>query len=247
MVSKWGIEKCSDSYGERVHGLRQTDADTTRRRLRNKPDENYCRSRNSDSDEDIVQIVEYFGCYEKWAKIEDCTWSEKAHSNTEVAVGSPLNPDAPTIRVVLMEPDDMEMNSSIQAAFKRRFPELKEVEDHFTVLEQTTRIKSKPSDTFAQRVIKCAIPGTVGELWKVLKKIQLEISNDISVGMHHINMMCLDKFRKLVEAIFHGSKTHGIIYTNSGKVKSNKEKGTFAKSGSTHRTGSLDNQRNCKP
>lgn len=88
------------------------------------------------------------------------------------------------------------------------------------------RESNQNHQTLSLRVIKCAIPGTVGELWKVLKKIQLETSNDISVGMHHINMMCLDKFRKLVEAIFHGSKTHVIIYTNSGKVKSIKEKGT---------------------
>lgn len=56
-------------------------------------------------DERIVRNLEMeqFGCYDEWVKME-------IHSNTEIAAGSSLSPDSPTIRV---EPDDIEMNNKV--------------------------------------------------------------------------------------------------------------------------------------
>lgn len=157
--------------------------------------------------------------YNTWKQIADRTWDNKLFTNVEIKIGSPLETDSNVVKVVIVEPDDLQMDKSIQQMFKARFPELKDLEDPFDLLQVTTRTKRL---TTTQEVIKITWDGIEEHLWEQLVALRQETGNKKEIATHHVRPIKTDRMRKMVQAIFQkGAKV--TIFTTKSRETAEKE------------------------
>jgi hypothetical protein len=113
-----------------------------------------------------------------------------------------------------VKPEDKDMDKGIQRAFRERYPELRFVEREVDVVEKTTRVRSQlPGEVVRRKVVRIMHDGTEGDLWSKLCEHRKETESDGRVTMHHVNCMGVERLRKMVEAVFHGTETTLCIYT----------------------------------
>jgi len=79
-----------------------------------------------------------FNCYKDNVNI---SWKEENFTNCEFRVGNLLTTDS-NFRVVLVEPNDQDMTTSIQRMYRDKYPELTQTKEDFEVIEHTTRTSS---------------------------------------------------------------------------------------------------------
>uniref|UniRef100_A0AAR5PSZ5 Uncharacterized protein n=1 Tax=Dendroctonus ponderosae TaxID=77166 RepID=A0AAR5PSZ5_DENPD len=103
--------------------------------------------------------------YARWLKIAPKNWADELFENTEIISGNPLSTKASTVKVVLVEPADKQMEKSIQLLYKNRYSELVETEESFAVLEHSSRWKLKQDTTECQKVIKIMQGEQKSDLW----------------------------------------------------------------------------------
>lgn len=99
-------------------------------------------------------------------------------------MGNPLATDDQKTKVVLIEPNDQDMNLSVQRLYKEKFPELSKIKNEFEVIEQITKIKA-PNDTTelsTKKVIKAAHNGTMQDIWEKLTRVREETLMDKKSG-----------------------------------------------------------------
>lgn len=93
--------------------------------------------------------------------VEGMIWDKELYKKTEVIVGNPLTTGDNTTKVVLVEPNDPEMSSSIQRLYREKFSELVSVQGDFEILEQITKIRSKETTELSiRKIIKVTHDGT---------------------------------------------------------------------------------------
>lgn len=154
--------------------------------------------------------------YEEWQRIANKTWPDTLYTNTETIVGNPLDTKNTTVKVVIVDHSDKDMQYSIQALFRKRFPDLMDLEESFEMIEQTTKTRTGVQ---TQKVVKITINNTEEDLWQKLVQLKEMTSNSPSIAIHHINKMKIKELRYMAEAIFHGTDSMVAIYTTQSYVQ----------------------------
>jgi len=153
--------------------------------------------------------------YNTWKYIADRKWDTKLFTNVGIKIGSPLETDSNVVKVVIVEPDDLQMEKSIQQMFKARFPELKYLEAPFDLLEVTTRTKRL---TTTQEVVKITWDGIEEHLYEQLTALRQETGNKKEIAIHHVRAIGTDRLRKMMQAIFQEGPKLTIFTTKSREI-----------------------------
>lgn len=131
-----------------------------------------------------LRTLEGIDNLEQYRQVGGMNWERTLFKKTEVRVGNPLATDDQTTKVVLIEPNDQDMNLSVQRLYKEKFPELSKIKNEFEVIEQITKIKA-PNDTTelsTKKVIKAAHNGTMQDIWEKLTRVREETLMDKKSG-----------------------------------------------------------------
>ncbi|CAG9773642.1 unnamed protein product [Ceutorhynchus assimilis] len=146
-------------------------------------------------------------------------WPRQGYQNTDVVIGNPLKTGNETVKVVLVEPNDLDMEQGIQQMYKTRFPGIEDLKNDLEVLEQTTKMKTNGQNKeIKQKVVKITLGPTEEDMWNKLKRLKQETENDQVVAINHAEGTTLECLRKMTEAIFHKSTTKVNIYTTNRKT-----------------------------
>jgi hypothetical protein len=166
---------------------------------------------------DKITSVEGIDTLQKWKVVEGKTWEERVFSNTEIVVGNPVTASDLVVKVVLIDPEDPEMEKSIRRIYRDRFPELAEAIEDFEILEQMSRIRSRGQHEQTKKtVVKIVQDGTDEILWDRLTRLRDETIIGVeSVVMHHVECMSPKRLQKMTESRFQGTTTRVKIYMTS--------------------------------
>lgn len=150
-------------------------------------------------------------------------WEQDLFKQTEITVGNPLTTDDQTTKVVLFEPTDKEMNSSIQRLYRDKFPELTSIKDEFEVIEQITKIKSEHEGTklSTKKIIKVQHDKNTKDIWEKLKRIREETLTDKRVALHHTNNITPEKLQMMTENKHQGGHSHHSKQQRNGEGQDN--------------------------
>ncbi|KAK9874510.1 hypothetical protein WA026_005354 [Henosepilachna vigintioctopunctata] len=124
------------------------------------------------------------------------------------------------------------MERSIQKLFKDRYPMLGDAKEDTEIIEQITRRRRQEGEV-KQKIIKMTYEEGDKEIWKMLENLRKETLEDEKIAIHYIAEMSIDRFRKMVEAIFVCSITKVMIFTNKQEERNKttrniKERDTYA-------------------
>jgi hypothetical protein len=165
-----------------------------------------------------LKTLEKTDTFEQWGATASKKWREDLFTNTVIVVGTPFERKDDITKVVLVELEDGIW--SIQRAFRERYPELRFVEHELDVVDQTTRVMSQlPGEVVRRKVVRILHDGTKGDIWNKLCELRVETESDVRVAMHHVNCMRVERLRKMVEAIFHGTGRTVCIYTTQAQME----------------------------
>lgn len=176
--------------------------------------------------------------FEDWQKVKLREIPANKYRNTEVKIGNPLDTKDVVTKVVIVEPNDKEMQQSIQRLYKDRYPAImppnrKELQT--MEIETTVKIDGE-TNTALQKIIRAEYDGTEKGIWDKIIQIKNIVKDENWVAFHHVNSMELNTFQKMLEVVFHQTQTQVVIYTtNKKKLESHKpallikpEKSTYA-------------------
>ncbi|CAG9763640.1 unnamed protein product [Ceutorhynchus assimilis] len=159
-----------------------------------------------------------------WTKKSEKTWEENIFTNTEIVVGNPLATKDEIVKVVLVGTSEANMDRGVQKIYRDRYPELEHIKEDFGMLEQDFRIRTKTTNTTKTRkIIKLTHNETEEDLYNKISDLKTELVTEEGVILHKVECVQQTRFRKMVEAIFHGTSTTAYIYTNK-KVDTASEK-----------------------
>lgn len=159
-----------------------------------------------------ITTAEGINTWEKLEELKDIEWSGSAYARTEIKIGNPALGQE-TCKILVKE---RSRDSGAQDAYVRRYPELGELEGDFEVLESSTKIRSSNSSRKDTRIFSLKPMGPV-DLWEKLKQVEAEVQDGEDVGIHHVNMMDLSLFRKVLECIFKNGTGRVTLYTSLRK------------------------------
>lgn len=161
-----------------------------------------------------VSTLEDINSIETWNLVEGREWNKELFTNTEICIGNPLDTEDAVVKTVIIEPNDLNMEKSIQKLYCNKYPEIKNLKGDFEVIEQTIRIRTKdPHEIINRKIVKLTYDGTDSNIWDQLTKLREETKEDKEVAIHHLNNMTTLRLMKMTEAIYHGSYTKVYIYT----------------------------------
>ncbi|XP_022907675.2 WD repeat-containing protein 87-like [Onthophagus taurus] len=156
--------------------------------------------------------------YSDWLETADLKWEDSDFRTTSIKEGNPVWDKLATTKVVMVEPDDVAMEKSVQAHFKRTYPVLEELGGEYEEIEMSTRIKVKGEERErSERVIKINA-GTSGlDTWTNLARVRENIKDVKDIALHHLKGMTLKALRTMVEIIFRPMGVRVVIYTTLAK------------------------------
>lgn len=172
--------------------------------------------------------------YDRLMDLMNKPWTNEVYQRTETTNGSPLQTKDHVIKVVIIEPTDQQMNKSIQRAYRERYPELATATGDFAVLEQTTYIRHMNNrEKVMRKLVKLEYDGSTQDLWDKILQLKEEVVSAEWVALHHVDILTVTQFRKMVELAFMDTEVKIIIYTNrdtkeTEQKKSPKERKTYA-------------------
>ncbi|CAG9767823.1 unnamed protein product [Ceutorhynchus assimilis] len=150
-----------------------------------------------------------------WTEKSEKTWEENIFTNPEIVVGNPLATKDEIVKVVLVGKSEANMDRGVQKIYRDRYPELEHIKEDFGMLEQDFRIRTKTTNTTKTRkIIKITHNETEEDLYNKISDLKTELVTEEGVILHKVECMQQTRFRKMVEAIFHGTSTAAYIYTN---------------------------------
>lgn len=169
-----------------------------------------------------VELIEDLPSFLEQEKKE---WPEESYTCTKIRIGNPIDSEDSTVKVILIEPTDTNMERSIQKLYRERYQEVKPGTEKFQVLEQNTKIRSgTETKTIKRKIIKINLDGTDNTLWEALCQIREETINDKDVALHHLEGMETVRFRKMIEAVFIKNKNDITIYTTKNRQETQRIK-----------------------
>nr|XP_022907672.1 uncharacterized protein LOC111419136 [Onthophagus taurus] len=185
---------------------------------------------------DEVNKIRNARTFEDWVKTVDMKWPEESFEKTNVKEGNPLWQREITTRVVIVEPDDPDMDKSIQNQYRRAYPELSEICENYEEIEQITRKRIRGEERESkEKVVKLMTKGTDDSIWKALEELRRNNTSEKKIAIHHLRQIKLTRFRKMLEVVFKDSNTEIEIYTTQTKideeerdVKKDNERKTYA-------------------
>ncbi|CAH1107123.1 unnamed protein product [Psylliodes chrysocephalus] len=144
-----------------------------------------------------LETITAMETYEDFKKVENLAWADELYTNSAVW--------------------NQRIRRCIQRLYKDKYPELADLNGQFEIIEQRTYIRTKtPVEETIKKIIKIVHNGTPEKIWEALRLLKSETSDDERVAIHHIVDYPTDKLKKMVEGIFHGSRTIVDIYTIAG-------------------------------
>lgn len=160
-------------------------------------------------------------------------WREEEYKNTEIEEGNPLDIEGEMVKVVLVGPKEIKMESNIQGAYSRRYPELVSIKENFGIIDQEYKIRVKGEvqpKIRRTKIIKMVFDGREEDLFVKLLELKEETEMDKLVVMHEVDGMSVENLRKMVEGVFHETGTQVKIYTKLGTNtrKQVRERKTYA-------------------
>ncbi|XP_071052973.1 uncharacterized protein [Onthophagus taurus] len=166
-------------------------------------------------DEKVLQIIRTED-YNVWKEMNDKEWEEDLYTNTEIRVGNPIKSPDNIVKVVVLEPEDAQMERGMQKAYRERYPELLQISDDFGFVEQNYKVGSRGRmEEGRRKIVKFGYDGTEEDMFRKLVMCKTEVENDKEVAIHLINKVSLEVYRKMIESIFHSSETKVYIYTTA--------------------------------
>lgn len=173
----------------------------------------------------VIRTLTQTEVYEKWKEMSGEEWDEGIFTNTEVRTGNPLKAPDKIVKVIITEPDDVQMNMGIQRTFRERYPELPQIVDDCGFIEQKYTVGSGGCvEEGRRKIIKIRHDGLEKSLFRKLLILKTELGKDKEVAVHAINKIELETYRKMVEAIFHSTDIKVFIYSNAPKDKLGEER-----------------------
>ncbi|CAH1107115.1 unnamed protein product [Psylliodes chrysocephalus] len=109
---------------------------------------------------EVLKSLEGVDDYKKFAQLAENDWEDTLFTNTEVVVGNPISTPDASVKVVIVEPEDPDMNASIQRINRDKYPELSEIKCDFEVMEQLTRLTPQKEKVSRRKIVKIAHDGT---------------------------------------------------------------------------------------
>jgi hypothetical protein len=218
---------------EKKETTTQTPADWIKNNVKDLEKRNMASQTESRSkDGNLLDSLQGVDTLETWKKEEKKKWTEEVFTNTGVVVGNPLvDAKDSVVKVVLVEPTDIEMEASIQWLYRNRFPELAEVKEDWAVLTQTTQLEG--TEPTRKKVFRIHHVGTDEDLWPKFQRLREETKEDERLAIYHVQSMSVLRLKKMVEAIFHGAKTQVMIYSTKQRAEQENEGGIKARSKTT--------------
>ncbi|CAG9839231.1 unnamed protein product [Diabrotica balteata] len=138
-----------------------------------------------------LEGVNTFADFQRHARFE---WPERLYQKTTMEVSNPLDSKC-RVKVVALEPNDRNMNFSIQRLYRDRYPDLSSLKGDFEVTA-----------------------GTPEELWHALERVKEETQENDTVALHHVSYMPVANMRKMAEVIFRKTTRVSVsIYTTATK------------------------------
>nr|XP_022921021.1 trichohyalin-like [Onthophagus taurus] len=163
--------------------------------------------------------------FEEWAEVAEFDWEEEDFRNAYMVVGNPVWQAKTETKVVLIEPDDEEMEKSIQQQYKRAYPILEELLDDCEEVEMTNTTKVRGVERkHVEKIFKVRIGKTEREMWNSLNKIRGKVEGEERVAIHHVKNMTLYHLRTMTETIFRTTTTKVDIYTTARRLEEEKLK-----------------------
>jgi SH3-like domain-containing protein len=183
-----------------------------------------CQTETRSREGNRLETLQGIDTLEKWVAAEKKEWSGEVYTNTSVLVGNPLvDVKDSIVKAVLVEPTDAAMDLSIQRLYRNRFPELASVKEEWAVLEQITQLEgAKP---IRRKVFRIGHLGTDLDVWEKINRLREETRNEERIAIHHVQCMSVQRLQKMVETVFHGTKTYVIIYTTKQRNEEKEEGG----------------------
>jgi hypothetical protein len=170
-----------------------------------------------------VGSLEGVKCFEDFEAIARLKWEEAVYRNVEVKLGNPLDTPHHTVKCVLVEPKDPEMNLSIQRHFRERFPDVASMEEEYGVLEQRNRKRGPGGSNIEtlQRVVKIHHDGSERSIWGGLQALREDVQEAEEVAIHHVETLSEERLKSLTQAVFHGVDTKVTIFTTPSRRATN--------------------------
>ncbi|KAH1028523.1 hypothetical protein HUJ05_001875 [Dendroctonus ponderosae] len=168
-----------------------------------------------------VMSLSFVTNYSDFEPLADRDWDRQLCKNTDLKRASPLDTNDGVVKIVLVAHEEQKMESGIQRAFAAQIPELLETTDNINVLEQTNRIKGIEKK---RKIVKINWDDSEKDLFGRLQELRKELREDKEATIHEVKHIENKRFRKMLETIFHGTRT-AISLMVSETVKSSKFNG----------------------
>lgn len=162
----------------------------------------------------IIDTVKGIETLQQWREIASRQWSQTAFITTEIKVGNPILSKDEVIKVILVDKEDLGMETNIQRMYRDRFPELLEITNDFEALEQQTKRYGEDEVISTRKIFKITHDGTEEDTWGKLRRLRDETKEAKWVALHKVSHLPLDRLRKMAECIFCGGDTRVVIYTD---------------------------------
>nr|XP_022907673.1 golgin subfamily A member 6-like protein 22 [Onthophagus taurus] len=174
--------------------------------------------REKDSDErerkERMEKIRNARSFKEWEQVVELEWEEGNYEVTKIIEGNPVWQQEIDTRVVMIEPEDIEMERGIQRQYKKAYPILEELKEECEDVEmrKTMKVRGEKRE-IRERIIKIRTGRTEKEIWQTLITIRKKSEGEREIAMHHITGITLKKLRTMTDIIFKTSKTTVKIYT----------------------------------
>lgn len=85
----------------------------------------------------IITEVEPIYEFAEFKKISQMKWSNEVYQRTQIKEGNSLDTKDSTVKILLVNPEDLDMEKGVYNLYKVRYPKIKDVKDKLGVIEST--------------------------------------------------------------------------------------------------------------
>lgn len=155
--------------------------------------------------------------FKDFEDVKEELWPEELYSKVKVLVGNPLATQDEH-SVVLVEPHDAKMDTSIQRRYRDRYPELIGLAEDYDQLETITIRRINEVQTQVNRkVSKIKLNDYKEHMWEQLTRLKREATShgDTAITIHKLAGLDTKTMAKMVLAVFWNAQTEVKIFTPS--------------------------------
>ncbi|KAL3285459.1 hypothetical protein HHI36_024265 [Cryptolaemus montrouzieri] len=146
---------------------------------------------------------------------------------TKVIIGNPIEDKEATTKVIIVKPDDSFLQNRIQRLFINKCHELNKLNGNFEVMKQITTRRTDgqvSKERTSTKIIKVIHNDCDEDISKQLSKVKEETKADNIIAIHYINIISVDRLRKMIEYIFQKKNTKVRMYIADFKTREDQSK-----------------------